>query len=76
MDSKGKALDNRCIERFFRSYKWEKLYLEDCETGHQLRKITQEYIECYNNKKPHQSLGNRTPAEYYYSKSNILVQAG
>ncbi|WP_432422610.1 IS3 family transposase, partial [Thermoanaerobacterium thermosaccharolyticum] len=75
MDGKGRALDNHRIERFFRSYKWEKLYLEDCETGHQLRKITQEYIEYYNNKRPHQSLGNRTPAEYYYGKSNILVQA-
>ena len=51
-------------------------YLEDCETGHQLRKITQEYIEYYNNKRPHQSLGNMTPAEYYYGKSRILVQAG
>jgi putative transposase len=76
MDSKGRALDNHRIERFFRSYKWEKLYLEDCETGHQLRKITQEYIEYYNNKRPHQSLGNMTPAEYYYGKSRILVQAG
>jgi len=37
MDGKGRALDNQRIERFFRSYKWEKLYLEDCETGHQLR---------------------------------------
>jgi len=28
MDGKGRALDNQRIERFFRSYKWEKLYLE------------------------------------------------
>ncbi|MGC8979397.1 integrase core domain-containing protein [Caldisericum sp.] len=33
-------------------------------------------MEYYNNRRPHQSLGNRTPAEYYYGKSNILVQAG
>lgn len=31
MDSKGRALDNQRIERFFRSYKWEKLYSEECE---------------------------------------------
>ncbi len=32
MDGKGRALDNHRIERFFRSFKWEKLYLEEYET--------------------------------------------
>ena len=40
MDGKGRALDNQRIERFFRSYKWEKLYLEEYEDGHQLKRIT------------------------------------
>jgi putative transposase len=75
MDGKGRALDNQRIERFFRSYKWEKLYLEDYETGHQLRRITQEYIEYYNNKRPHQSLEERTPADYYYGICDILTTA-
>ena len=66
MDGKGRALDNQRIERFFRSYKWEKLYLEDCETGHQLRQITREYVEYYNNRRPHQSLDYKTTAEYYF----------
>jgi len=66
MDGKGRALDNQRIERFFRSYKWEKLYLEDCERGHQLRQITREYVEYYNNWRPHQSLDYKTPAEYYF----------
>jgi putative transposase len=71
MDGKGRALDNQRIERFFRSYKWEKLYLEDYETGHQLRDITKEYIEYYNNKRPHQSLEYKTPAEYYNSRVQL-----
>jgi putative transposase len=75
MDGKGSALDNQRIERFFRSYKWEKLYLEEYETGHQLRSITQEYIEYYNNERPHQSLNNCTPADYYYGTCNILTPA-
>jgi putative transposase len=75
MDGKGRALDNQRIARFFRSYKWEKLYLEDYETGHQLRRITQEYIEYYNNKRPHQSLEERTPADYYYGICDILTTA-
>jgi len=75
MDGKGRALDNQRIERFFRSYKWEKLYLEDYETGHQLKKITQEYIEHYNNKRPHQSLDYKTPAEYYFGDNQQLLKA-
>jgi putative transposase len=43
-----------------------KLYHEECETGHQLRKITQEYMAEYNNKRPHQTLGYQTPSEYYF----------
>jgi len=72
MDGKGRALDNQRIERFFRSYKWEKLYLEEYETGHQLRKITAEYVYYYNNERLHQSLDYKTPAEYYFSESNNL----
>jgi hypothetical protein len=53
MDGKGRALDNQRIERFFRSYKWEKLYLEEYETGQQLKQITREYMEYYNNVRPH-----------------------
>lgn len=66
MDGKGRALDNQRIERFFRSYKWEKLYLEEYETGYQLRQITQEYIDHYNNSRPHQSLEYEIPADYYF----------
>ena len=73
MDGKGRALDNQRIERFFRSYKWEKLYLEEYETGLQLKKITNEYVEHYNNKRPHQSLEYMTPSDYYYGRARILT---
>jgi putative transposase len=65
MDGKGRALDNQRIERFFRSYKWEKLYLEDCDNGITLKQITREYINFYNFRRPHQSLGYATPYEIY-----------
>ncbi|MCX7745410.1 MAG: IS3 family transposase [Clostridia bacterium] len=75
MDGKHRALDNQRIERFFRSYKWEKLYLEEYENGHQLYKITREYIEYYNNVRPHQSLDNQTPAQVYYGRIYNLSTA-
>jgi len=73
MDGKGRALDNQRIERFFRSYKWEKLYLEECETVQQLRQITKEYVEHYNHRRPHQSLDYKTPAEYYFGGYDQLL---
>lgn len=75
MDGKGRALDNQRIERFFRSYKWEKLYLEECKTGHELRRLTGEYIEYYNNERMHQSLNYQTPAAYYYER-RLALKAG
>lgn len=75
MDGKGRALDNQRIERFFRSYKWEKLYLEEYETGQDLRKITKEYINHYNNNRPHQSLAYEIPANYYYGRCKQLPTA-
>lgn len=76
MDGKGRALDNQRIERFFRSYKWEKLYLDECETGHQLRQITKEYVKHYNYNRPHQSLEYKTPAEYYFGTNKQLLAVG
>jgi putative transposase len=75
MDGKHRALDNQRIERFFRSYKWEKLYLEEYENGHQLYKMTQEYIQYYNNVRPHQSLDYKTPAQVYYDPNYELGTA-
>lgn len=76
MDGKGRALDNQRIERFFRSFKWEKLYLEEYETGHQLREMVHEYIGHYNTKRPHQSLHYKTPAEYHFGDRELLPAAG
>ena len=74
MDGKGRALDNQRIERFFRSYKWEKLYLAEYNTVLELKEITKEYINHYNNKRPHESLGYDTPAERYYGERSNLPQ--
>jgi putative transposase len=74
MDGKGRALDNQRIERFFRTYKWEKLYLEEYATGKELKKITKEYIEYYNNVRPHESLNYKTPSEYYYEHFRELEE--
>ena len=58
-----------------RSYKWEKLYLEECGTGHQLKQIKREYVDYYNHVRPHESLNYGTPADSYYGSSLDTVKA-
>lgn len=51
MDCKNRATENIAIERFFRSYKWEHLYMLNSETVTEVRLITKEYIAKYNNER-------------------------
>lgn len=67
MVGKGRATDNIAIERFFRSYKWERIYLMHPETVREVKDITSEYIETYNYKIGHQSYNYQTPAEIYFN---------
>lgn len=65
MDSKGRAIDNIFIERFWRSLKYEWLHFWDFENGHQLHHSIAEYIDLYNRRRCHQSLNASVPAEIY-----------
>ena len=65
MDGKGRALDNVIIERFWRTIKYDEVYLNDYESPAQARQRIGEYIGMYNAKRPHASLGGRTPNMAY-----------
>jgi putative transposase len=65
MDGKGRCLDNARTERFFRSLKYERLYINEYETPRQLRAMVKEYILLYNTGRPHSSIGGQVPASYY-----------
>jgi len=66
MDSKGRAIDNRVIERFFRSLKYEDIYIYKYEDIKELKKGIDEYVKYYNNRRLHQTLDYNTPHEVYY----------
>jgi putative transposase len=70
MDGIGRAKDNARTERFFRSYKWERLYLNKPETVTELKQMTKKYMQHYNWIRGHQSLKDQTPATVYYSQVN------
>jgi putative transposase len=68
MDGKGRAIDNVFIERFWRSYKYEYLFLNPPNGGLELYQGTEEYMRFYKHERGHQSLDYSTPAERYYGK--------
>lgn len=65
MDGKGRAFDNIFIERFWRTVKYENIYINAYENGLQLYKGLQDYFYFYNNIRKHQALGDRTPFEVF-----------
>lgn len=68
MDGKGRALDNIFIERFWRSLKYEYVYLHSQSDVKELFSGLKAYIDFYNNERLHQSLNYKTPAEIYFVK--------
>lgn len=66
MVGKGRATDNIMIERFFRSFKWERLYLLYPETIKEVKAMTKEYMEHYNYERDHQGLDYTPPSSIYF----------
>ena len=67
MDGKGRYQDNIFVERLWRSVKYEEVYLKAYQTVAEARVGINAYLEFYNQQRPHQALGYRTPAEVYLS---------
>lgn len=66
MDGKGRATDNAWIERFWKTLKYNYLYLNPCDTGLELFEGVQGHIEYYHHK-IHQSI--RTSPHKAYAES-------
>jgi len=67
MDGKGRALDNIFIERFWRTLKYDYIYLHPAKDGLEFYQGVKDYIAYYNHKLSHQGLDRKTPAEVYQS---------
>ena len=53
MDGKGRWVDNRMIERLWRSLKYECIYMNAFETGSQARAGIGKWLAYYNVERPH-----------------------
>ncbi len=67
MDGRGRALDNIFTERFWRSLKYEEIYLHDYGSPREARQGITRYMGFYNHERPHQALDYRTPAATYFA---------
>nr|WP_319390402.1 IS3 family transposase [uncultured Cohaesibacter sp.] len=65
MDGRGRWVDNRMIERLWRSIKYECIYLNAFETGSEARLAIGNWISYYNAERPHSTHGILTPNEAY-----------
>ena len=67
MDGRGRWIDNRFIERLWRSVKYEDVYLNDYDDGLSADRGLRRWFEHYNKLRPHQALDDATPHEWYRS---------
>jgi len=65
MDGKGRATDNICIERFWRSAKCERIYLNEYQNISELTTDVDDYIDFYNHRRFHETLDYKKPMNVY-----------
>lgn len=68
MNGKGRSRDNIVAERFFRTLKYEDIYLKRYSTLKEAKAGIENYIKFYNTKRLHSALGYKTPMSVYMKK--------
>lgn len=61
----GRPMQNGYIERFNRTFRESILDAYLFEDTQQVQILAEEWIQDYNYRRPHESLGGKTPMEYY-----------
>jgi putative transposase len=67
MDGRGRAFDNIFVERFWRSLKYEEVYLKDYRNVPEARASLGQYFPFYNEERIHQALEYRTPHQVHFA---------
>src|ERR1019366_6758394 len=68
MDGKGRWCDNVFVERFWKSIKYEHVYLHAYESVQEARTKIGRYIDFFNTTRPHSSLNALTPDQVYFHR--------
>lgn len=65
MNGKGRSIDNIAIERFFRTLKYDEIYINEYGSISDLKKGIDRYINFYNFERFHSSLNYEKPMNVY-----------
>jgi putative transposase len=71
MDGRGAWRDNVFVERFWRTIKYEEVYLHAYDSVAEARKSIGRYLAFYNARRPHTALDQRTPDEAYFDPLSL-----
>jgi len=75
MDGKGCWRDNVMIERFWRSLKYEEVYLHAYESSSAAKSGIGKYIDFYNSSRPHSAFDGQTPDAVYFTQAPTKIAA-
>jgi len=75
MDGRGCWRDNVFIERFWKTLKYEEVYLRAYDTVSEARASIARYIAFYNGRRPHTALADRTPDAAYFASRELKAAA-
>ena len=75
MDGKGSWRDYVFVERLWRSVKYEEVYLHAYDSVNDAKQGLDKYFRLYNQKRPHSSLDDKTPDEFYYDNLPAMLKA-
>ena len=75
MDGKGAWRDNVFVERFWRTIKYEEVYLHAYDSVGEARQSIGRYLAFYNARRPHTALDQRTPDQAYYDQLPLRTAA-
>jgi len=65
MDGKGRATDNIAIERFWRTIKYEDLYINEYKNVKEIKRAISDFMKFYNERRLHSTLNYLTPDKFY-----------
>jgi len=75
MDGRGAWRDNVFVERLWRSVKYERVYLRVYDSVSAARTDIAKYMDGFNKERPHSSLEDATPDEFYYAHLPSMKEA-
>ena len=75
MDGRGQWRDNVFVVRFWKSVKYEEVYLKAYETVSAARAGIAAYLDYYNTRRPHRAHGGQPPDMVYFSALPALQAA-